>query len=188
MNRDKELRLIKDEILDCKKCSLCKTRAYPVIGQGDHQAKIIFIGEAPGFNEDKTGFPFCGKAGEVLDDLLGSVNIKREDVYITNILKCRPPGNRNPKSEEIKACVTYLERQIKTIKPEIICTLGNFSTAYIFEKFSLKDRIQGISKIHGQVFNADDLKIISLYHPAVVTYNDNMREVLKKDFKVLKNL
>lgn len=185
---DDELKKIKEEVIACKKCPLYKTRIYPVIGQGNHQARIMFIGEAPGFNENKTGFPFCGKAGKVLDELLDSVNIKREDIYITNILKCRPPGNRNPKSEEIRACVPYLERQIEIIKPKIICTLGNFPTSYILEKFGLKDKIQGISKIHGQIFNANGLKIIPLYHPAVAAYNATMKEILKTDFKVLINL
>jgi len=188
MEIEQNLRKIKEEVINCKKCSLHKTRAYPVIGQGNHQAKIILVGEAPGFNEDRTGFPFCGQAGKILDELLNSVDIKREDVYVTNILKCRPPGNRNPRPEEIGACTQYLERQIKIIKPEIICTLGNFSTAYVFEKFGLKNEIQGISKIHGQIFDTDSLRIIPLYHPAVVTYNDNMRETLKKDFGVLVGL
>jgi DNA polymerase len=184
-----ELKKIKDEVLACKKCPLYKTRTYPVIGQGNHRARIIFIGEAPGLSEDKTGHPFCGEAGKVLDELLESTGIKREEIYISNILKCRPLGNRDPKTEEIKACTSYLERQIKIIKPEIICTLGNYSTAYILEKYGLKDKIQGISKIHGKIFSPpkaeDDIKIIPLYHPAVVAYNANMKETLKKDFKVL---
>jgi len=183
---EKELKRIKVEVINCKKCSLHKTRTYPVIGQGNHQAKIMFIGEAPGYNEDKTGRPFCGRAGEILDELLQSASIKRESVYIANILKCRPPGNRNPLGKEINACVPYLERQIKSIKPEIICTLGNYSTAYILRKYNLENKIQGISKIHGKIFSAKDVKIIPSYHPAVATYNPNMKEVLKKDFKILK--
>ena len=150
----------------------------------------MFVGEAPGLTEAKTGRPFCGAAGKILDELLESAGIKREDVYIANILKDRPPENRNPQKEEIAACAPYLDRQIAIIKPKIICTLGNFSTAYIMEKYGLKDQIQGISKIHGRVFELkglfDTIKIIPLYHPAVATYNINMKEVLKKDFKVLK--
>jgi len=189
--REKEIEKIKEEVLNCKKCSLYKTRTYSVVGEGSHQAKIIFIGEAPGFNEDKTGYPFCGEAGKILDELLSSVGHRREDIYIANILKCRPPQNRNPKTEEIEACAPYLEKQIEIIKPKVICTLGNYSTAYIFEKYGLKDQIQGISKIHGKIFEVKSLfqniKIIPLYHPAVATYNPNMKEILKKDFQILKD-
>ncbi len=183
------MKQIKEEVINCQKCSLYQTRTYPVIGQGNHQAEIILIGEAPGFNEDKAGRPFCGQAGKILDELLGSIEIKREEIYICNILKCRPPNNRNPEKEEIKACTPYLERQIAIIKPKIIGSLGNYATAYLLEKFDLSDKIQGISKIHGQVFEtkADfgPIKIIPFYHPAVVVYNENMREILKKDFKIL---
>ncbi|MCD6233028.1 uracil-DNA glycosylase, partial [bacterium] len=118
---EKELRKIKEEIINCQKCPLFKTRIYPVVGEGNHKAKIIFIGEAPGANEDRTGRPFCGRAGEVLDKLLAGIGIRREDVYICNLLKCRPPGNRDPKPEEIEACSPYLMRQIKLINPQVIC-------------------------------------------------------------------
>jgi len=191
MNKiDKNLKQIKEEALKCQKCSLYKTRTYPVIGEGNHQAKIMFIGEAPGFNEDKTGRPFCGDAGKVLDGLLESVKIKRQEVYIANILKDRPPGNRNPQKEEIEACAPYLERQIEIIKPKIVGTLGNYATAYILERYGLEGEIQGISKIHGKIFNTKTsfglIKIIPFYHPAVVVYNNNMKEILKEDFLVLK--
>jgi uracil-DNA glycosylase family 4 len=187
---EKQLKKIKDEVLKCQKCSLFKTRKFPVIGQGNHQAKIIFIGEAPGASENLTGVPFCGAAGKILDELLESIGIKKEDVYIANILKCRPPGNRNPEKKEIEDCTPYLEKQIKIINPKVICALGNFSTGFILEKYGLKDQIQGISKIHGKIFdplvNENDLKIISFYHPAAAAYNSNMKEILKKDFEVLR--
>lgn len=181
---------IKDEVLACEKCPLYeyrkKNKFYPVIGEGNHWAEIMFIGESPGLSEAKTGRPFCGEAGKILDELLESVGIKREEVYICNTLKCRPPANRNPKKEEIEACAPYLEKQIEIIKPKVICTLGNYSTAYILEKYGLKNQIQGISKIHGKILSSDDIKIIPLYHPAVATYNSNMKEVLEKDFKILR--
>ena len=187
---EKQLKKIKDEVLKCQKCSLFKTRKFSVIGQGNHQAKIIFIGEAPGASENLTGVPFCGAAGKILDELLESIGIKKEDVYIANILKCRPPGNRNPEKKEIEDCTPYLEKQIKIINPKVICALGNFSTGFILEKYGLKDQIQGISKIHGKIFdplvNENDLKIISFYHPAAAAYNSNMKEILKKDFEVLR--
>lgn len=187
-----DLKKISIDILNCKRCSLWKERTNPVVGEGSLAAKIMFVGEAPGFNEDRTGHPFCGQAGKVLDELLGKVGIRREEIYITNILKCRPPKNRNPKEEEIKSCSSYLDRQIEIINPKIICCLGNFATSYIMKKFGLKDKIQGISKIHGQIFSYQSLfnsiNIIPLYHPAVATYNPNMKAILKKDFEALKGV
>jgi len=189
-----ELRKIKDEVINCKKCPLYEERInggfYPVIGEGNHQAKIMFVGEAPGLQEAKTGRPFCGAAGRILDELLDSVSIKRENVYITNILKDRPPKNRDPQKEEIKVCVPYLERQIELIKPVVICSLGRYAMEFLMEKFGLEDVIEPISKIHGKVFEikilSQNIKIIPFYHPAVATYNPNMKEVLQKDFQVLK--
>jgi len=196
MNREQELKKIKEEIIVCKKCSLSKERAtngfYPVIGEGNHQAMIMFVGEAPGLNEAKTGRPFCGAAGKVLDELFESANIKREDVYITNILKDRPPKNRDPQPEEIKACAPYLEKQIDLIKPKIICPLGKNSMEFLMKKFGFGERLEGISKIHGKLFKVNnffyDVTIMSLYHPAVAIYNPNMKETLKEDFKRLKAL
>jgi len=182
---------IKKEVLSCEKCELFKFRTNPVFGEGNVRAKIMFIGEAPGFNEDKKGKPFCGQAGKILDELLDSVGIKRNEIYITNILKCRPPNNRDPKLEEIQSCTPYLEKQIEIVNPKIICTLGNYSTEFILKKYGLGNQIQGISKIHGKVFEVKTLfhniKIVPLYHPAVATYNPNMKEILKKDFQILKN-
>lgn len=193
---DERLKKIKDEVLGCKKCSLCrerfKNKAYPAIGEGSHQAKIMFVGEAPGLQESKTGRPFCGTAGEILSELLEFVSIKREDVYITNILKDRPPGNRDPQPEEIKACIPYLDRQIEIIRPEIICSLGRYSMQLLMERFGLADQIEGISKVHGKSFegksSSRSITIISFYHPAVVAYNPNMRKILEEDFKILKTI
>lgn len=188
----KELRRIKDEVLNCKKCPLYEERIknnfFPVIGEGNHNAKIMFIGEAPGLNEAKTGRPFCGAAGKILDELLKSAGIRRKDVYITNVVKDRPPNNRDPKPEEIEAYSLFLERQIEIIKPKIICPLGNYSTTYILGKYNLGEEIQGISKIHGKVFCANNLKIIPLYHPAAGTYNPNMIEIMRNDFQIIKKL
>jgi len=194
---------IKTEILNCKKCSLYKERLKTVFGEGNPKAKIVLTGEAPGASEDKRGLPFCGAAGKILDELLESAGIKRKEVYITNILKCHPPGNRGPRKKEIKACTPYLDRQIEVIKPKTICTLGNYSTKYIFEKYGLKNEIQGISKIHGKVYPVKfkkvyalpsgieqfkGVKIIPLYHPAAALHNPNLKELLKKDFLTLKEL
>jgi len=188
-----ELKKIKDEILNCKKCPLfeerVKNKYYSVIGAGNHEASIVFIGEAPGLNEAKTGKPFCGMAGKILDELLQSVDIKREDIYITNILKDRPPGNRDPRPEEISACLPYLKRQIKIIKPKVICSLGRYAMNFLMENFELADQIDQISNIHGKVFTTNDLFqnviIIPFYHPAAVIYNRSLKNTLLQDFKIL---
>ena len=182
-----KIKNLESKIRVCKLCELCKTRTNPVIGEGSISTGIMFIGEAPGYYEDLQGRPFVGKAGRILDELLRSVTLERADVYITNVLKCRPPGNRNPKPEEIVACAPYLDSQLAIIEPEVIVTLGSFSLSYIFHKFGLKP--DKISKIHGRVFTVSTIsgvkRIISLYHPAVATYNPGMKEVLKEDFKQL---
>ena len=182
-----KIKNLESKIRVCKLCELWKTRTNPVIGEGSISTGIMFIGEAPGYYEDLQGRPFVGKAGRILDELLRSVALERADVYITNVLKCRPPGNRNPKPEEIVACAPYLDSQLAIIEPEVIVTLGSFSLSYIFHKFGLKP--DKISKIHGRVFTVSTIsgvkRIISLYHHAVATYNPGMKEVLKEDFKQL---
>lgn len=190
--KDKKLEELKKEVLLCQRCPLYQTRHLPVVGEGNHDAAVMFIGEAPGFNEDRTGHPFWGAAGKIFDELLTGIGMKREDIYICNVLKCRPPNNRNPKIEEIKACAPFLDRQIEIIQPKVICTLGNFSTKYILEKYDLGDKVAGISKLHGQVFTVQNLfgslKIMPLYHTAAATYNPNMKPILKRDFEILKEL
>ncbi len=194
MKLDKELEKIKDEVLACRKCSLGQERRrngfYPVIGEGNHQAKIVFCGEAPGLQESKTSRPFCGAAGRILDELLESAGIKREDVYISNLLKDRPPDNRDPLPEEIEACSPYIERQLEIIKPKVICPLGRYSMKFLMEKFGIGARIEPISKIHGQVFEINTsfgpAKLIPFYHPAVAIYHFSMKETLKQDFQILK--
>lgn len=187
-SKTEQMKGVKDEVVKCQKCSLCKTRTLPVIGQGSHQAKAIFIGEAPGANEDRTGVPFCGAAGNVLTEMLESIGCKREDVYIANILKCRPPGNRDPLPNEIEACTGYLEKQIEILKPQLVCSMGNYAASFVMRKFGLGDQVQGISKIHGQIFETDKFKVVALYHPAVAVYNANMKDILKKDLEGVKDL
>ncbi len=188
--KKEEINKIRKEIEKCQKCPLFKTRLNPVIGEGSLSPKIMFIGEAPGANEDKQGIPFCGRAGKILDELLESINLKREEVYITNIVKCRPPNNRNPLADEIESCSSFLDRQIEIIKPNLIATLGNFSSSYILKKLATKKEVPGISKIHGKVFlikhKEKKVFIVPLYHPAVATYNPNTLPTLKKDFYILK--
>lgn len=194
-NRTELLRNIKDEILAGKHLPLyynrAKNKVFPVIGEGDHYAKIMFIGEAPGKNEAATGRPFCGAAGRILDELLESVGIPRKNVYVTNIVKDRPPENRDPFPDEIDAYAPYLDRQIDIIQPQVIAALGRFSMAYIMTRLGLEDQLESISRMHGRIFEAKTsygtVKIIPLYHPAVAVYNSNMKEALMEDFKILKD-
>ena len=192
--RKELMRQIKDEVLVLKNSPLYKERiankVFPVIGEGSHFAEIMFVGEAPGKNEAATGRPFCGASGRVLDELLGSVKLDRKDIYITNIVKDRPTGNRDPLPEEIEVYGPFLDRQIEIIKPKIIATLGRFSMDYIMRKFWLDFDIEPISRIHGKVFETEasfgKIKIIPLYHPAVAIYNSHTKDTLKEDFKILK--
>jgi uracil-DNA glycosylase family 4 len=192
--RNLALQKIKDEILVLKKSPLYSYRTenkfLPVVGEGSHVAEIMFIGEAPGKNEAKQGRPFVGASGKFLNELLESVGIKREDVYITNIVKDRPPENRDPTAVEIELYAQYLDRQIDIIQPKVLATLGRFSMNYIMERLGLKDQIEPIFKAHGKSYTAKTsygtVEIVPQYHPAVALYNGSMRSVLKKDFKIIK--
>ncbi|MBX4200006.1 uracil-DNA glycosylase [Candidatus Parcubacteria bacterium] len=195
MSKTDELRKIKDEVVAMKGRLADMRREgkyFPVLGEGSHDAEIIFIGEAPGENEAKTGRPFVGRAGQFLNELLEGVGIKREDVYITNIVKDRPPKNRDPQPDEIAEYAPYLDRQIGIIKPKVIATLGRFSMQYIMNRYGLDFELGPISKLHGTVFDTEvegqSVKVVPLYHPAVALYNGSTRELLKEDFKILKTL
>ena len=176
------------EAKECKKCGLSKSRNNVVFGKGNPSSGILLVGEAPGYNEDMRGVPFCGKAGDVLDILLSSVGMKREDVYITNIIKCRPPQNRDPEPVEIESCREYLEKQIELIKPRIIGCLGRHSLRYFMDRFSFN--VSGtITTLHGKVFElSEDMfsgtKVVALYHPAVAVYDPGKIEILKNDFRI----
>lgn len=178
---------INKRICECRRCDLWKTRSNPVVGEGDNNADILFIGEAPGFNEDKQGRPFVGRAGKLLDELLESIDLKRNEVYIANILKCRPPNNRNPEKEEIESCTEFLDAQIKIISPKIIVPLGNFAVQYIFKKYGFES--DKISNVHGKIYNKNTLFgplcIIPLYHPAIAIYNPTKKNILMEDILVL---
>ena len=190
MDKKEKMDRLSKSIKSCQKCTLSKTRTYAVPGEGSLDSKILFVGEAPGSNEDKQGRPFVGRAGKILDELLKSINLRREDVYIANILKCRPPQNRNPNRDEIELCTDYLDSQIDLINPFIIVPLGNFSYQYIFEKYGLSN--DKISKVHGKIFKKQTLQgilyFIPMYHPAVATYNPNKKDELLHDFKSLQSI
>jgi len=184
MKRKKELLAQLDKVVkSCHNCRLWRTATNAVPGEGDAKAGVVFIGEAPGFHEDRLARPFVGRAGQLLEQLLAKVGLSREDVYITNVVKHRPPNNRGPNKDEIRACLPYLLRQIQVINPKIIVPLGR----YALEIF-IKD--QPISKIHGQPFKVGERIVLPLYHPAAALRSGAVSRNLEKDFaklpKVLK--
>ncbi len=170
------------KIRDCRECGLHVSRNRFVFGGGSAYAEIMFVGEAPGKNEDLQGVPFVGRAGSILDELLESIEMTRKDVFIANVLKCRPPGNRDPQMEEINTCKEYLFRQIEIIDPKIICTLGRHSTQLIL------DTREGITGLRGKVFKKDGRIILPINHPAAVLYNPSRMEILRSDFNKIKSL
>ncbi len=191
--RKAALKQIKDEVLALQTPladERRKNKVFPVIGEGSHFSDIMFIGEAPGKNEAKSGRPFFGAAGKILTELLDSVGVKREEVYITNIVKDRPTNNRDPLPEEIVAYGPFLDRQIDIIQPKVIATLGRYSMTYIMEKLDLGIFLEPISIAHGKHYEAKTsygtVTVIPLYHPAAAIYNQHLKETLKKDFQIIK--
>ena len=168
-------------ISQCEKCSLSKSRNRTVPGEGDYNAQVMVVGEAPGSNEDKTGRPFAGRAGNLLNELLSSVGIKRSQIYITNMLKCRPPNNRDPQQTEIDSCEPYLALQISLIQPSVIITLGRFSFSNFFPGTPL-------SKARGIVREWNGIKILPVYHPAAALYNPGLKPKLLQDFQKITSL
>lgn len=182
------------ELLDLKQSPLypyrIKNGYKPVLGAGSLDARVIFIGEAPGKNEALSGLPFVGASGRILDELLGSIELKRQDVYITSILNDRPPENRDPLPREIKIYAPLLLRQLEIIKPRVIATLGRYSMNFIMNEFGIASNLEAISLAHGKAYRATcawgEVTIIPLYHPAVALYNGSTKATLLKDFKALK--
>jgi DNA polymerase len=184
--RASALREYGDETAVCTRCALAAGRTQVVFGAGHPDADLMFVGEAPGFHEDKQGVPFVGQAGKLLDRLLGGVGLERSDVYIANVLKCRPPGNRDPQPDEIEACESHLFRQIALIQPRVVATLGNFATKL------LSGRPLGITRVHGQpqevTLGGSRVTLYPLYHPAAALYTPSMLKVLEEDFARLPGL
>jgi len=162
------------EIESCKNCELARHRTKVVPGEGPEDAKLLFIGEAPGWNEDQTGRPFVGSAGQYLDQLIGMIGYKRSQVFIANVIKCRPPENRDPLPGEIMACGKWLERQLDLIKPRVIVTLGRFSMAKYFPR-------ETISKVHGRSKRIGNTIYFAMYHPAAALHQGNLRRVIETD-------
>jgi uracil-DNA glycosylase family 4 len=171
-----ELTQLSDQIRVCQKCELAKGRTNAVPGEGPEHAEIMMIGEAPGFHEDRQGRPFVGAAGNLLDELLAAINLKRDQIYICNVLKCRPPQNRDPLPEEIEACKPYLDQQIALIQPKIIITISRFAMARWFAD-------KKISEIHGKPKKFGNLVVLPMYHPAAALHQPSLRRVLEEDFK-----
>jgi uracil-DNA glycosylase family 4 len=180
VERAAALREYAEQTASCTKCALAKGRTQVVFGSGNPSADLMFVGEAPGFHEDQQGVPFVGQAGKLLDRLLGGIGLTRADVMVVNVLKCRPPGNRDPLPEEIAACEPHLFRQIELIEPLLVATLGNFATKL------LSGRPAGITRVHGQeqevTLGTRKVSLYPLYHPAAALYTPSMLKVLEDDF------
>jgi uracil-DNA glycosylase len=169
-----ELTELYKDVAVCKRCELYKTATNPVPGEGPENAQILFIGEGPGWNEDQMGRPFVGASGKFLDQMFASIGLKRSDIYIANVVKHRPPNNRDPLPNEISACAYYLDRQIALIKPKIIVTLGRHSMARYFHNAT-------ISKIHGTYEKRDGVVYFAMYHPAAALHQQNLRYEIEQD-------
>ena len=177
---------LRTEASSCTRCALSKTRTQVVFGNGHPNADLMFVGEAPGFHEDQQGKPFVGQAGKLLDKLLAGIGLERDQVYVANVLKCRPPGNRDPQPDEIEACEGHLFRQISLIEPKVVATLGNFATKL------LSGKPTGITRVHGAEQEATlggrRVLLYPLYHPAAALYTPAMLRVLEEDFRRLPDL
>ena len=166
---------------NCQRCKLARLgRSRVVFGVGNPHASIMFVGEAPGFYEDKQGEPFVGAAGKLLNDLLQSAGLSRDEIYIANVIKCRPPNNRDPEPDEVETCKPFLLQQIETIQPKLVCTLGNWATRTLLEKNV------GITKVRGQAIKRDKFVLFPLLHPAAALHQVNLRAPLEEDFRKLK--
>lgn len=173
---------VRELLGDCQRCALGATRTCLVFGGGNPHARVMFIGEAPGRNEDLKGEPFVGAAGKLLDELLAHAGLGRDDVFIANVLKCRPPGNRNPAASEIETCTPFLREQIRLVDPEVLVTLGNFATRFVLETDA------GITSLRGSVRQMGRFKVLPIFHPAAAIYDRTKRDALFEDFTELRRL
>lgn len=172
--------------MNCTKCELHKTRTNIVLGHGNKHATLFFIGEAPGYHEDQQGKPFVGAAGKIFSRMLDSLSLTRDDIYLTNIVKCRPPKNRNPTEEEIDTCSLYLDKEIAYIKPKILIPMGTFAMSYILSKYFIP--FKTISQCHGIPIESNGVIIYPVFHPAAIIYNRDLQNVMNNDMKKLKIL
>lgn len=179
--REERLEEIATQVRACTRCELWRTRTNAVPGEGNPCAEVMFVGEGPGYHEDRQGRPFVGAAGQYLNELLSRVGLRREEVYITNVVKCRPPGNRDPLPDEIAACAPYLEEQLAIIQPRIVVTLGRYSMARWFPN-------EKISRIHGQARRFGSLVVVPMYHPAAALHQPALKELVERDFEKLRSI
>lgn len=181
---------IKSEIATCRRCELHKSRTKAVPGEGNLYSRVVFLGEAPGRSEDEEGRPFVGAAGRLLTKLIESVGLKREEVFITNVVKCRPPGNREPKVEEISACSYFTDAIISLVNPMLVVTLGNYAGYYVFE---MKGGVRwlGVGRMRGRLYKLEVLgqerAVVPTYHPAAALYNPQVLSILQKDFTLIRD-
>ena len=174
------LEAIRSDIGDCQRCKLAPTRTTIVFGSGNPSAEIVFVGEAPGYEEDQQGLPFVGEAGRLLTKIIESIGIKREDAYICNILKCRPPGNRNPEPDEVLVCSPFLKRQIASIRPKIVCCLGKFAAQTMLQ------RADPISRLRGEFHDIDGMRVIATFHPAYLLRSPEKKREVWEDMKQIR--
>lgn len=180
-NKQVSIKNIQRAVFECGKCRLKQTRTHAVPGEGSHNAPLMFIGEAPGYDEDQQGKPFVGRAGKLLTDIIHAMGMSREDVFIANVIKCRPPENREPQDDEIQACSPYLFNQIEIVKPRIIVTLGRYSTSTIL---GMPDKMR-ISDMRGKFFNYHGMKVMPTFHPAYLLRNEKDKRLVWNDMKLV---
>ena len=174
------LESIRAEMGDCQRCKLAPKRTNIVFGSGNPKAELVFVGEAPGFDEDQQGLPFVGRAGQLLTKIIESINIKREDVYICNVLKCRPPENRNPEPDEVASCNPFLRKQLAVIRPKIVCCLGTFAAQTVLQT------VAPISKLRGKFFDMDGIRVIATFHPAYLLRSPDKKREVWEDMKQIR--
>ena len=171
---------IRADIGDCQRCKLAPTRTHIVFGSGNPDAELVFVGEAPGYDEDQQGLPFVGRAGQLLTRIIESIGIKREDVYICNVLKCRPPDNRNPEPDEVAACNPFLKRQLAAIRPKVVCCLGTFAAQNVLQTAA------SISRLRGKFFDMDGIRVIATFHPAYLLRSPEKKREVWDDMKQIR--
>jgi DNA polymerase len=177
----KDLQIVRDEIGDCQRCKLAPLRTNIVFGSGNPNAELVFVGEAPGYDEDQQGLPFVGRAGQLLTKIIESIQLKREDVYICNVLKCRPPENRNPEPDEVASCNPFLRKQLAMIRPKVVCCLGTFAAQTVMQT------AQPISKLRGRFFDKDGIRIIATFHPAYLLRSPDKKREVWEDMKKIRD-
>ena len=182
IKRMSRLSVVAEEASTCRKCGLCETRANVVFARGRARNRVMFIGEAPGAEEDRQGYPFVGRAGKLLDQIIDAIGFQRDEIYVANILKCRPPGNRDPKPEEIASCTPYLEQQIELVNPKIICALGRFAA-----QFLTGNPKAPMGQLRGRIhYYRDRIMVLPTYHPAALLRNPHWKKVVWEDVQLLR--